>query len=362
MIAIPTAAIDKHPITAVGLPRRHTLKIEKEDKDMKKVLLATTVLAMSATVAAAEVTVGGDGRIGIVQGFKTTADEKQKISFSSRIRIEFNGAGETDAGLAFGGSVRAQDAVGGATGTKGSVFIAGEFGTLSMGDVDSAALAAVGQISGVGYTGLGDKNEFSYGGIPFKPAALYEYAIGDATIYASLSQPSARASVLAANGTVGTVVTPGNTHDVFGYSVGASYTFGDYRIAGGYENVENKEVTTGQKIVQTVFAIGGDATFAGAFLQARYISGELKPATGSKSTGNTFSVSGDYAIDNVTLTGFVESTETKVADVKTEQTVFGIGAAYDLGGGAAIAGGFVQDKIKNGLDSNAFDLGVTFSF
>ena len=42
------------------------------------------------------------------------------------------------------------------------------------------------------------------------------------------------------------------------------------------------------------------------------------------------------------------------------QDHFGIGASFDLGGGAAIKGGFVDgDSLANGA---SFDLGLTMSF
>ena len=76
--------------------------------------------------------------------------------------VQFNGAGETDGGLGFGFSFRAADAGGADDGNGGSVFISQGGHTLAMGDVDSAANAAVGQVSGVGLTGLGDLNEVNY--------------------------------------------------------------------------------------------------------------------------------------------------------------------------------------------------------
>ncbi|NJS38490.1 MAG: porin [Rhodobacteraceae bacterium] len=76
--------------------------------------------------------------------------------------MEFTLSGETDGGLSFGASFRADNAAGANAGTAGSVFISGGFGTLSMGDVDGAANAALGHVDGVGLTGLGDLNEVTY--------------------------------------------------------------------------------------------------------------------------------------------------------------------------------------------------------
>lgn len=122
---------------------------------MKKLLLATTALVASAGVAAADVTVGGDGRMGLVY-------DGSDWEFTNRVRVSFTLSGETDTGLAFGGSIRADNAGDGASGVGGNIYIKGEFGTLWMGDVDSADKALVGQLHGVGLTGLGDYNELTY--------------------------------------------------------------------------------------------------------------------------------------------------------------------------------------------------------
>jgi hypothetical protein len=127
---------------------------------MKKLLLASTALVMTAGVASAQVALSGDGRMGIV--YDGAADSDSRLSFTSRARVVFTLSGETDGGLAFGGSFRADNASGAASGTAGSVFVAGEFGRLTMGDVDSAFGATFGDISGVGLTGLGDLHELSH--------------------------------------------------------------------------------------------------------------------------------------------------------------------------------------------------------
>jgi outer membrane protein OmpU len=38
---------------------------------------------------------------------------------------------------------------------------------------------------------------------------------------------------------------------------------------------------------------------------------------------------------------------------------YGLGASYDLGGGASVVGGYVQNQTT---DDSAFDLGLSFSF
>jgi hypothetical protein len=126
---------------------------------MKKVLLATTILAASAGFAAADVTVTGTARMGVIYDGAKTDNE---LSFTNRVRIIFTASGETDGGLSFGASVRADNAdEANDNGSTGTVFISGAFGTVTMGDVDNAFAALFGDLSGVGLTGLGDLNELA---------------------------------------------------------------------------------------------------------------------------------------------------------------------------------------------------------
>ncbi|MBA4352594.1 MAG: porin, partial [Rhodobacter sp.] len=84
---------------------------------MKKILLATTMLVGGASIAAAEVTVSGSARMGIVSGFSdgvAANGDESDVVFNSRVRVIFSLSNETDSGLAFGASIRADNAVGGA--------------------------------------------------------------------------------------------------------------------------------------------------------------------------------------------------------------------------------------------------------
>ena len=213
---------------------------------MKKVLLATSVLAMTAGFASAEVTVSGTARMGVIADFGD-ADP----AFTSRVRIIFTASGETDSGLSFGATVRNdQSGVGNTENGDSVVYISGAFGKLSMGDVDGAAAAAVGQVDPVGLTGLSDLNEIAYILGNEDTSALYEYSTGSIGLYFS-AQPN-----------------DGNSN----FGVGANYTMGDYKFGIGYENVEDGSTPGGgwpDKIGFSAFwpngatqvVLGADATF-----------------------------------------------------------------------------------------------------
>jgi outer membrane protein OmpU len=284
---------------------------------MKKILLATTVLAMTASVAAAEVAVSGSARMGIVNNGTDTM-------FSSRVRIAFAGSGTTDGGLSFGASMRADQQGGndndaGATknGTANgdsTVFVSGSFGTLTMGDVaGGAADNLVGQVSGVGYTGLGDNNEIGFlGGTA--TAARYDYTSGALSVSLGIGQPSAADKAK---------------------SIAVKYAAGSYTAALGYSDTDT----------DSQLDLLGSATFGAATVKARV-------ADRDSAADIAYSVSLDYVAGAATVTAFA-GTNVNFAGKDTA----GLGVAYDLGGGAAVKVGVAD----NGTDT-IYEAGVTLSF
>lgn len=281
---------------------------------MKKVLLATSALVMTAGFASAEVTLSGSARMGIVDDFGATGPV-----FSSRARVVFTMSGETDTGLAFGASFRADNAdEANDDGTAGSVFISGGFGKLSMGDVDSAANAAVGHVNGVGYTGLSDLNESTFIGGGTKESILYEYSAGAFTGYLSAGQREVAAETL---------------------SVAAKYSTDAYTVSLGYED---NDAGTDHIIA------GVDATFSAVTVKARY--GQASGAV----DGDQWALSATYSANGLGVTAFYTD-DSEVGGAEA----FGLGASYDLGGGASVAGGYVSNETTG---NDAIDLGMNFSF
>ena len=312
---------------------------------MKKVLLASTALVLSAGVAAADVRVSGDGRMGIVSGFN------DDVSFTSRVRIAFTGSGQTDGGLSFGGSIRADNAGGltindtgpavtgddivpggGAAGVAGSVFISGDFGTLTMGDVAGAPEAAVGNLSGVGLTGLGDLNEMTYlsnRGAAARSAMRYDYSFGDFGVHVSADNPVAYANLPAAR-------TENET-----YGVAVTYSGAMFSAGLGWEDRDG----VGSHIIG-----GVTVDFAGATVKAIYGQADFDGA----GTADQWGLSVDYGFGATTVTAFYTD---KDAGLGSE--AWGLGAVYDLGGGASLRGGYASNETAN---TDAFDFGISFSF
>jgi len=323
---------------------------------MKRILLASSILAASTGLAAAEVTLSGEARMGIIDSLNTV----DEVAFTSRARVTFTLSGETDGGLSFGASFRADNAgssnsaalvctddgdgvveigecvvtntsSGGAnTGRAGEVSISGAFGKLTMGDIDGAAQQAVGNVDSVGLTGLGDLNEADYisaGSGGSDPTAAYEYTAGAFTGIASITSPQAGVESK--------------------YAFGMKYVAGDYAFSLGFEKDPNG-------VDDTYTIVGTTAKFGAVVVKANY---------GQRNTffnkSYRYHLSATYAADALAVTAFYSDRSDAPS---LGFTAYGLGASYNLGGGAKVVGGYVNRDRNVLVDSDAYDLGVSFSF
>jgi len=352
---------------------------------MKKLLLASTALVMTAGVAAADVSLSGDGRMGFVY-------DGDDVRMTSRARVTFTLSGETSTGLTFGGSFRADnagDAAGNTEMTGGSVFISGEFGRLSMGDVEGAARAAVGDLYGVGLTGLGDLNEMTYldrigndldgfyetlvalegeditfdFGLSARTRALYEFSFDGFTGYLSVGQLSRSDEATTTDNSVSPpdVSTQSVDLRLRELAIGASYTFDGFTGAVGYEDTR----LTGDGGPVSFRHLTGSAEyefdgFRGKVFAGR-AGGDLGTALSEEFDGTSrlqYGASVEGTFDETTVTAFASRTFFR-------ETNYGVGASYDMGGGASVVGGVVRQggSTALGTSSNTVaDFGVSFSF
>lgn len=366
---------------------------------MKKVLLATTMLVAGASIAAAEVTVTGDARMGIIKSGSdnalTLSTNEGAAVFTSRARVTFTLSAESDSGLSYGATFRADNATGAAAGTAGSVFISGAFGKLSMGDVDGAAQSATGHVSQTSLTGLGDLSESTFLGaggmahpaasdltaeqaalaaslgfstnVTFDPTLLYEYSAGAFTGYVSYTNP--RDNIWLIDPALGgTPANRGLVSNAEAWAVGGKYTFGDYTVGLGYEKLNGfvaedlgaldplttatPDNTSMKHIVATVSGTVAGFSFKGLYGKASgTFAGE--PITGG---GKQYAASVSYTTNGITGTAFYTDDSALMGT-----TAFGLGASYDLGGGASLVGGVAKTKVE-GPDATSYDLGVSFTF
>jgi len=289
---------------------------------MKKVLFATTALIATAGVASADIGISGDGRMGIVNT-EATGNNDNETQFNSRLRISFTASGTTDAGIAFGGGVRADNADDGAAGTGGSVYVSGDFGKITMGDVGSAHESATGDLAGVGYTM--SSNEMGYAGGGNDEGVAWSYTVDNLTLYASMGQPQASSA---------------NNESGFGLS----YTMAGVTLGVGTADDGATEETSAS-IRATVGGVG--------------ITAIVMDRDNDTSVSGETGLSLSYAVDsNLSVAAFTRSTENVGA---ADRDYTGVGFSLNLGGGATLAGGYTQGGGgSNSLD--AMDLGLKFAF
>jgi outer membrane protein OmpU len=310
---------------------------------MKKLLLASSALVLVAGAASAEITLSGSARMGLTYTDNGTTTTE---AFSSRVRIVFTASGETDTGLTFGASMRADQDGGNTDGTANgdsTVFISGAFGKLTMGDVSGAADALVGQTSGVGYGPNDGLQEIGFIGTT-KTAAYYEYTSGGFTFGLGAGQLS-------------------STRDEL--NVGVKYAANGYSVALGWETTDGTIAApatftaapaAGVVFAEDLISLGASATFGTATVKARVSDSDIN----GKDT--TWSLSVDYVAGPTTITAFYTDFGNTIKTVADDTQHIGIGAAYDLGGGATVAGGIVRQDNSVALDQTFADIGLKFSF
>jgi outer membrane protein OmpU len=379
--------------------------LEERGKNMKKLLLATSILAGTAGIAAAEITLSGDARMGFLDDFvypsgfnPANPEADDDIGFTSRARVTFTFSGETDGGLSFGASFRADNSSNAANGTAGSVFLSGAFGKISMGDVDGAAVAAVGHVDGVGLTGLSDLNESAFIGnggladddltdldslgnanigLTGDPSVLYEYTTGNIGLFVGVTNPGFEGAFDVDGGGVSSAND--RRSDGVAWTLGASYTMDAYKFGIGYEDID-VDVTDGAGVaLGNVSAdhlyLGADATFGAFTGKVRWGQASIDAVNAAGvaiATAPTdfdqWSLSGTYAMDAIAVTGFYADKQFENAagaNLLTRES-YGLGASYDLGGGAKVVGGIVDTEVTDGaaaaVSDTSFDFGVSFSF
>jgi outer membrane protein OmpU len=278
---------------------------------MKKILLATTMLAGFAGAASAEMALSGSAIMGV--GF----DESDSYSIMETY-VTFTGSGETDGGLSFGmSSTLATYSTDDAQAGDGfsndgtSVFISGAFGKLSMGSVDEADKVA--GLADIGLAGLGVDN-----------VAELDVGYGDHNVNYTYSADAFSVSVS----------TDMDSTDM--YALGGKYTFGDYYVGAGY-NVDGSDTVT--------------SLYAGGTMGAVKVAAMYSSADYGVNTYSAYGIHGAYTTGALTV-----SAEFAHNDYYNEDA-FGLGAAYDLGGGASVVGGVASVD-----DYTEMNLGVSMSF
>ena len=293
---------------------------------MKKVLLGTTALVMTAGVAAAEVSLSGYAEMGIRD------DGVNDVQFHHDIDVKFSLSGETDSGLSFGATIDLDEVSNGISNNANpsSVWISGSFGTLTMGDTDGAldwAMTEVGALTSIAddhTTHIGYSGNCTLDGADDGQILRYDNSFGDISFAVSLEQDDDSSG-------------EGDT-----FAIGAKGTFGDFGWGIGHQSNDNTDamgisLSAGFGDVNAVlnytdWDIGGvDASHTG--LGVTYTSGAL----------SLHANYGEFDVGGLTADGF------------------GIAANYDLGGGAVAMFGY-GDSSVGGVSLDTWSAGLGLSF
>jgi outer membrane protein OmpU len=264
----------------------------------------------------------------------------------NRVRISFAGSGETDGGLTYGFSARADHSN---TSTGGSQYLSGAFGKISMGDLNGGDEQMTGNLSGVGFSGAGSHQEFGYqsadhnigysvsmAGVSF--AATTDLVRGaDPAKTGSNSAMGLKWSGDMGGATVGVAVGTSKIGTVSEDSMSASVSMGGLSIKVVSHSNDNGPA------VAAVTEAAATATKAHVFAVAKVDNLDT----------DTTGLSISYAMDAMSVTAF---TRTETTSGVADKDYSGIGFTYNMGG-ATLKAGFVD---KN--DISIMDFGINFSF
>ena len=301
------------------------------DSAAKRTLITTDIATLKAL------------RARLVTETAAVAAVADSTDAENRFRISFKGSGETDGGISYGISGRADESNSSLAGTQ---HVSGAFGKIKMGNLGGADKDATGNISGVGLTGLGSHNEVSYQAGDHNVG--YEFSTSGITV--GYSQDTA-------------VKTGSNS------AMGLKYS-GDMGGATVSVGVGQSKVGTATQSTMSVSASSGGLTLSaisstndnGPAVAA--VTGTARNADGStaytaatlavaNNDTDTTGVSISYAMDAMSVTAFTKTVSTAgVAD----KDYSGFGFTYDMGGVTLKAG------VVDNNDQQLIDLGLSFSF
>jgi len=341
---------------------------------MKKLLLATSILAATTGYAAAEITLTGDARMGVVY-------DGEDVQFSERARVRFNMSGQTDTGLEFGATFRADQASGSAsggsfgndTGKRGTVWVSGAFGKLEMGDVNSAAEEAMGDLDAIGFSGLGDLTDIPYisgdgaDTLDQGPGALYSYTMGGFEFHLGMTDGSRQAGLAAQipgrDPLAQPIAVTRNADRDPTYSVAAAYAGDNYKVGIAYldngDAVDNGPLAYGGSQI----IVSGETDVMGVGLKGYYSNfDEVMEGQFGIELEESYGLSANYTYSSIKFIGFVRNDDLDGGD---NLETYGVGAIYDLGGGASLRGGVINtDNIINsdGEGQTVADIGIRLNF
>ena len=319
---------------------------------MQKALLATTALVLSAGVAAADVTISGYGRTGIIYYESDIAGDTETW-VQSRLRMNLDASTETDAGVEFGARFRLQWDQGepASVANPGKLWVRAQGLTVEVGNIDTAidssSLIYATELGAfdrsVGFSAMtGDFYAYEPKLYiePDRVGIAAAYNFGDLAVRFSMIDPDQFAD--------STWMTERE------YGLLAEYTWNDrlelsaaYTQNGlGYEDND-------------IFFVGARyAVLDNARVGLNYVSTNDNTDPDYASVGDTVAIYGDYTLaDGLTNIEAYVAHNDQDWGPDTTKNAFGVGVNYDLGG--ARLGASIQRDYEKLVTA---DMGVRFEF
>ena len=149
-----------------------------------------------------------------------------------------------------------------------------------------------------------------------------------------------------------------------------------YKFSAGYETgwAQLDAMWANSYYVQEQVSLGADATLGNVTMKLRYADGRGQETFGPSYNADIthLAASATYAMDALSLTAFVAQTDLTGPAHHSNIDRYGIGASYDLGGGAALKAGYASGSHESCLggaplvcivsEGDSWDLGLSFSF
>lgn len=319
---------------------------------MKKALIASTALVLTAGVAAADVTISGYGRTGVIYYENTAAQDADGLNetqIRSRLRMNIDASSSSDQGVDFGARFRLQwdqnEDTGGQV-NAGKLFVTANGLTVEVGNVDTAmdnaGLIWATELGSYDRSvGFSDRTGsfFAYNSNQYADAdrsgVAVKYAVDNLTVRASYVDPDQSG-----------LNEVGQNEE---YSLAVDYAWNDrlelsaaYTIDGA--GVEDNDLL----FLGARYAVMENARIGLNYMDASNDS--------TADDGNTIALYGDYTLaDGLTnIEAYIANND---ADWNETDNAFGIGVNYDLGG--ARLGASLQ---RDHQELVTADMGIRFEF
>lgn len=310
---------------------------------MKKILLATTMLAGTAGFAAAEVAITGYAEMGI------WSDSAGDVAFWQDVEVTFAMSGTTDGGLEFGAAIDLDEgnvALNDDSGT--TVYISGSFGKLTMGDTDGALDWAV-QDAGA-LTSIADDHTthvayFAANGLDGEgdgQVARYENSFGAVSFAISAEQEDDGAAG-GADDILGVGVK--YTADLGGTALNLGLGYQQGNLGAADDNASAVGVSVGAELASGFSASLGFIQYdydAAALVDYDHVGLGLTYKTGA------LSLHANYGQISPDVGASIDS--------------WGAAVNYDLGGGAVVMAGYGSDVSAAAGSQDQWSIGLGMSF